>query len=78
MFLRHVVCMRNVLLCIHGMFGVIKLQKNRKWYQTIWDFAWGKFLVDLWNEAVAKEKAKDHKYEHQPEGVCRTEKVKAR
>eukprot|EP00483_Globobulimina_turgida_P005730 UN05740 len=34
-------------------------EKNRKWYETLWDFAWGKFLIDLWNEALKKEKAKD-------------------
>mmetsp|Transcript_9554 Transcript_9554/g.8582 ORF Transcript_9554/g.8582 Transcript_9554/m.8582 type:complete len:83 (+) Transcript_9554:47-295(+) len=34
-------------------------EKNRKWYQTIWDFAWGKFLIDLWTEAVKKENQKD-------------------
>eukprot|EP01083_Nonionella_stella_P115480 342475_1 len=34
-------------------------EKNRKWYQTLWDFAWGKFLIDLWKQSVEKEKAKD-------------------
>eukprot|EP01083_Nonionella_stella_P293584 998484_1 len=34
--------------------------KNRKWYETLWDFAWGKFLVDLWTEAVKTEEAKDN------------------
>ena len=35
------------------------IQKNRKWYETLWDFAWGKFLIDVWSEAVKKEKEKD-------------------
>eukprot|EP01083_Nonionella_stella_P111611 327515_1 len=34
-------------------------QQNKKWYQTLFDMAWGKFLLDLWNEAVEKEKTKD-------------------
>mmetsp|Transcript_47768 Transcript_47768/g.79251 ORF Transcript_47768/g.79251 Transcript_47768/m.79251 type:complete len:96 (-) Transcript_47768:243-530(-) len=39
-------------------------QKNRKWYQTLWDFAWGKFLIDLWNESVNKEKNKNATQHH--------------
>eukprot|EP01084_Bolivina_argentea_P227020 383418_1 len=34
-------------------------EKNRKWYETLWDFAWGTFLLDIWKEAVQNEKAKD-------------------
>mmetsp|Transcript_69374 Transcript_69374/g.62244 ORF Transcript_69374/g.62244 Transcript_69374/m.62244 type:complete len:103 (-) Transcript_69374:173-481(-) len=58
-----------ILICV--VFGasyapdfVIEAEKkrkeeNKKWYETLWDFAWGKYLINIWREAVQKEKEKD-------------------
>ena len=35
------------------------IQENKRWYQTLWDFAWGKYLINIWKEAVQREKDKD-------------------
>lgn len=33
-------------------------QKKRKWYQTLWDFAWGTYFLDLYKAKMQIEKSK--------------------
>lgn len=50
--------MPYVVISMHVLFAflfILVFQENKTWYQTLWDFAWGKYLYRIWRQALSKQ-----------------------